>query len=269
MGDGSAIGTLPKAARILEFFARNGTDWRIRDVSQELGISRSSVHRICQALVDEELLSYDPVSERYSWGTTLIRIAHAVYFTTDWSHLARSVLEGIVAKTGETAIFVSYDYDRHEIVFAMQEETTRPLRYHYEMGKPMPAYAGASGKSIMAFLPSEEIEAIISQGLDPLTEQTITDPDKLRESLAEIREQGYAVSHGERTFDAVGHGCPVFDREGGVFGGLCVTVPEYRHSADVEAQIVETLREGAQELSSLMGFWSGALRNDVLESKAV
>lgn len=251
--DGTGTGgTLPKAAKILGYFADYGTNWTIREVSEALNVPRSTLHRVCQQLVAENLLRSDE-NDRYDWGPELVRIAHAVYLSSSLERIARPVLDRLVAELNETALLTAYDYARHRLVFSLVAECDQPVRYHTNLGVPLPAHAGASGKSVLAFVPEPELEAVLREGLTPLTDATVTDETALRAELARIRAVGFAISHGERNRDTVGHACPVFGHDGTVLGSLCITVPAYRHDRSLENRIVVALRREALALSSQLG----------------
>ena len=77
----------------------------------------------------------------------------------------------------------------------------------YPTGVEIPLYAGAAGKAILAFAPSEIVE---QQVLVPINPKTITNPDELRQQLEQIRENGWATGEGERIPDAYGVAAPIF-----------------------------------------------------------
>jgi DNA-binding IclR family transcriptional regulator len=122
----------------------------------------------------------------------------------------------------------------------------------------LPFHAGASGKVIMAFLPDEEVENIISSGLQRITPQTITSPKELRKNLNEIRSIGYAITHGERSAEIIGIACPVFNADFAIIGGLMVTIPAYRFRSELKDSIVKMLLEKSELLSRLIGLPSGS-----------
>ncbi|MHB0870029.1 MAG: IclR family transcriptional regulator [Chloroflexota bacterium] len=249
----SGIGTLRKAMHILRFFADHGTEWRIRQLAAAVQLPRSTVHRLCQDMVAEGILHFDPKTELYHWGPGLMQIAERVYQRVDVRRIALPVMHDIVRHCDETALLVLYDRERREIMFTDEVECGQPIRYHNPLGIPLPLHAGTSGKAVMAFLPKAEIERIIDNGLRSETDRTVVDPSVLRQQLDEIRARGYVVSHGERTPEAVGLGCPLFDGSGRVIGDLMVTVPEYRFHPELEASVVPMLLDGAERISRLMG----------------
>ena len=214
---------------------------------------RSTVHRIAQMLVDDGILTYEEATERYDWGAELYRIAQAVQGSSDFGHFVLPIMREVMLNTGETVVLARYDYATHTITYTEEVECAQPLRYHVALGVPLPAHAGATGKAIMAFLPDSERRQIITSGLDRLTERTVVDERRLQDELAAIRRQRVAITHGERTPDAVGLAGPIFDRRGAVIGSLVVTIPEYRYDASREQSVVAEVRRAADAISRLLG----------------
>jgi DNA-binding IclR family transcriptional regulator len=252
-GEPRESSTLHRAVRILGFLAEYGTHSSIRELSAGVDLPRSTVHRICQMLAREGILALNEQTRQYQWGPELLRISRAADQATRVRQLALPVLTSVMQECDETALLVLYDRVRRQAVFTDEVECAQPVRYHAPMQVPVPVYAGASGKGIMAFLPEDEIQSIIVDGLEPLTDNTVTDPAALQRELDRVRARGYATSHGERISGAVGTGAPIFDAGGRVTGQLHVTVPEYRATPDLDRQVVTAVVAGAERISRLMG----------------
>ena len=82
------------------------------------------------------------------------------------------------------------------------------------MGRPIPLHATSSGKVFLAWLPDQEREALLSGGLEPYTDRTITDRDQLEAELSEIRRIGYGVCVGEFEDFSNGVSAAVLDLRG-------------------------------------------------------
>lgn len=244
-------GTLSRAFRILGFLADHGTHSSIRDLSAGVGLPRSTVHRLCQAMAREAILNLNEVTRQYEWGPQMGRIARAAYQTTRVRNVALPILRAITDACDETSVLVVYDATRHQVIFTDKIDCRQPVRYEVPMNISIPAHAGASGKVILAYLAESEIEKIIQMGLEPLTPHTITDPDRLRAELRTVRERGYAVSYAERMPGACGVGVPVFDARG-IVAELHVSIPEYRFNEAVGAKVVGLLLDGGKQASWLM-----------------
>ena len=91
-------------------------------------------------------------------------------------------------------------------------------------------------RRILAFLPEEDIERIVSGPLQAFTPATITSADTLKDVLARIRSQGYAEDFGEMTVGIRSFAAPVFDASGGVIGA--VSVPLIGEAVPERARII-------------------------------
>jgi DNA-binding IclR family transcriptional regulator len=245
--------TLHKAVRILRKISDDAVLSPIREISAELRIPRSTVHRICQALSEERILDFDERTKQYRWGSELIHIAGSVYQTNEIRRRAIPILQQIVSQLNETTQLVMYDSIKRQIIFTDEVACDHTIRYHTPIGIPLPIYVGASGKSVMAFLPEKEVEGIIASGLPPIKNRVPISPNRLKKDLKSIRMRGFAITFEERTPGAMGVGCPVFNSNADVIGGVVLTMPVYRFQSKFENRIVKLVREGGEQLSRMMG----------------
>jgi DNA-binding IclR family transcriptional regulator len=253
MGVESRSGSLPRAARILGHLARSKKRMSIRVMSEALAIPKTTLHRVLDSLVKLELLEVT-ADGLYGWGPELRTIATAVGQTHDVNGLAGPILREISDRFNETMLLSIYDAKTLSIIFIEQAQGRQPIRYHPTMDIPRPIHAGASGRSVMAFLPPTEIERILANGLPAITDKTITDTAALMADLQDVRAKGYAVSKGERTVGAVGIGCPILGRDGSAIGGIMMTIPEYRYRKSMEKGIAAAIHDGARWISRQLGF---------------
>jgi IclR family acetate operon transcriptional repressor len=252
-GVDSRSGSLPRAARILGHLARSKKRMSIRAMSESLDIPKTTLHRVLDSLVKLDLLEVT-ADGLYGWGPELRTIATAVKQTHDLSGLASPILREISDRFNETMLLSIYDAKTLSIIFIEQAQGRQPIRYHPTMDIPRPIHAGASGRSVMAFLPPTEIERIVANGLPAITNNTITDTTALMADLQDVRAKGYAVSKGERTVGAVGIGCPILGRDGAAVGGIMMTIPEYRYRRSMEKGIATAIHDGARWISRQLGF---------------
>ena len=222
-------------------------------MSESLNIPKTTLHRVLDSLVKFQLLEVT-ADGLYGWGPELRTIATAVVQTPDLSRLAVPILREISDRFDETMLLSIYDTKTLSIIFIEQAQGRQPIRYHPTMDIPRPIHAGASGRSVMAFLPPAEIERILANGLPAITDKTITDTAALMVDLEDVRVKGYAVSKGERTVGAVGIGCPILGRHGSAIGGIMMTIPEYRFRKSMEQDIAAAIHDGARWISYQLGF---------------
>lgn len=222
-------------------------------MSESLDIPKTTLHRVLDSLVKFELLEVT-ADGLYGWGPELRTIATAVMQTPDLRRLAVPILREISERFNETMLLSIYDAKTLSIIFIEQAQGRQPIRYHPTMDIPRPIHAGASGRSVLAFLPPAEIKRILANGLPAITEKTIIDTVALMADLQDVRAKGYAVSKGERTVGAVGIGCPILGRDGSAIGGIMMTIPEYRFRKSMEKGIAAAIHDGARWISRQLGF---------------
>ncbi len=86
----------------------------------------------------------------------------------------------------------------------------------------------ATGKAILAHFDDEYREAILNKwGLPETTPSTITDRDELYDELADVREKGYAVNHGENIEGIRTFAVPATTATDQVLGSFSVTIPSH------------------------------------------
>jgi DNA-binding IclR family transcriptional regulator len=113
---------------------------------------------------------------------------------------------------------------------------------------------------VLAYLDDDEIErAVAAQDPSPV-QGLLPDAEDIRQALASIRKQGYAITHSHRTPNTVGVGAPFFDAGGEVLGSLGFLIPSFRWEHAAVDEVVGALREAAAALSSQLGHAGGAAR---------
>jgi len=236
---------------LMLFTTSQGATLGITEIATELDISKAVVHRILTSLCDRDVVIADPETRRYSLGPGVLQLASAYRSRLDLRTLARQTLVQLSRTTDETAtLSLRHGWSR---TYVDQVTPDREVTMTVSLGRMFPLHAGASSKALLAFLPSEEIDAYLATGaIDALTPQTIVDRDALRSELESIRRVGYAVSFGERQAGAASVAAPVFSDEGPV-GVVSICGPLERF-APLTNDFARRLLEATTGLSARLGY---------------
>jgi DNA-binding IclR family transcriptional regulator len=106
------------------------------------------------------------------------------------------------------------------------------------------------GKALLAWLPKQELEAIVrQQGMKKRTPKTIKTVSRLLADLEHVREQGYAVDDEENSLGARCLGAPIFDATGNVTAALGVSGTITQVDEENHPKIVEALKETTRRIS--------------------
>ena len=250
----STARVVEKAIDVLFCLANEQDGVGITDISRQLGLGKSTVHRLLQTVQQRQLVEQDE-RRRYRLSYGVLQLSAAFLRHLNIHDAASPHLRRLRDETGETASLTIREATSR---FHLEEVPgVHEVKFSLEIGKSLPLFLGASGKALVAWLSDEELDALIKTcGLPAFTPFSITDPRVLKEQLAQTREHGYAVSQSERFIDVVSVAAPVRDVSGRVIAALNVTGPSSRFSVKLARKAGPVLVQEARKLSSALG-WPG------------
>lgn len=225
----------------------------LKQIIDRTGLHRSRTMRITGTLVSKGYLFFDPRTDNYTLGSRLLALGNAFQRNNSLLSIVRPILKHLVEKTGESSTFSILEANK--TVVLAREEGTHAIRYSVREGKRTPLYAGAASKILLAFGNEDVLERIIEKNLlQPITQNTITDPGLLKKELHKIREQGFALSSGENTPEARAVAAPVFDRSDHLLGALSVSGPSNRVKGTLLSNLRDQVIDASIMLSKALGY---------------
>ncbi len=242
------ISSVGNALKLLEMFEGN-RHVRVAEVGRQLGVARSTAHRLLQVLHTHGFVEQQSDSRAYSAGPALIRMAVSVVGSLDLRTVARPVMTDLVEELGETVhLSVLRGAD---IFFVESIETSKALRVGGRAGASRPAHATAAGRVLLAELSLEDLLRVLPDAeLAGLTPRTLTSRSELVALLQVVQKQGYATSFGESEEEVSSVAVPVHDSRGHVAAALAVAAPPSRLQEEQAATVAATLTAGARRISS-------------------
>jgi DNA-binding IclR family transcriptional regulator len=255
MADGGTEGA-GRVADVLLAFLDAPRSLGVSAIARELDLSKAVVHRILQTLVQRGFLVPDTTSRSYVLGPSAASIGARALRDSDLRTVAMPVLWALQRSTGETTTVSTLVPGGR--VYLDQVASSSEIKMTVELGRRFPLHAGSSSVCILAFLPDEQIDAVLARPMEKLTEQTHIDPRELRHRLAEVRRRGHASSDGERQAGAGSVAAPVFGLDGRVEGAISICGPAARVDAAAKARFVPLLTAAADRVSRARG-WQGGL----------
>jgi DNA-binding IclR family transcriptional regulator len=240
-------GTLHKGLEILFLMANESRPMTIPDMGSLLGLPDSSLYRIVRTLKDYGLVEKIDHQGHLVLGRKLLVLARSVNEQSLLIKIARPVMKSLAQKTGETILLTILTGDTVICIDSIESES--PLRLSSTRGEEMPLHAGASGKCLLAFLPPEKTEKLVSkQKLTRFTPYTITDIAKLEEECKKIRDEGFAYSRSELHEGAIGIAAPILDDAERPVASLTVGGPEERIKRTGEELLIRLVCAAAKQI---------------------
>lgn len=220
----------------------------VSELARLLDLPKSTVHRYLMTLRDEEwvdLQSENPPRWRLAAKTHLILQPSSAELTL--RDVAIPVMQRLRDETGETVFLSRLDGD--ESVLIERVDGTQPVRTFNPLGVRMQLNGPSTGKALLAALAPGDAERILARPIEVYTPKTLTDPDRLRDELDQIRERGYAVNVGEWRSDVAGIGAVIMSPHRQPIAAVSISMPAFRFDPSAVPALAELIMTGAQEIS--------------------
>ncbi len=216
--------SVDKALRLLQLIGEHPA-LRVAEAAELLGVARSTAHRLLPALRRAGFVLQDRPNGAYRPGPALYQIGLSAVSRIDIRRVARPVLEQLRDETQETVSLAVLE--GVTVRFLDCAESPRSVRVGNRTGIVRPAHASAVGKAILAGLSDAELgRRYPGDELPPTTTPAaILDMAALREELAEIRTQGYALNWEESADGICAVAVALRDTVGQPLAGLGVVAP--------------------------------------------
>lgn len=237
------VQSVERTFELLELMADAGGEVALSDLAETSGLPLPTIHRIMRTLVSSGYARQQP-SRKYALGPRLIRLGEtASRALGSW---ARPYLVELTEATGETSNMAVLDGE--QIVYVAQAPSQHSMRMFTEVGRRVDAHATAVGKAILANLPDDEVTQLLSRArMRPQTERTITTVAAMREELARIRTEGYAMDDGEQEVGVRCYAVAVPAAPAGA--AISISGPEGRMARISTEEVIPLMRRLARNLS--------------------
>ena len=243
--------TVQRAIQILSYTAAHPDGVCLDELCGHLSLPRTSAYDILVTLVQEGMLAIKPGPKQlYQVGIFAYRIGMSYPDASDTLKLISSELAELARLSDRTAFFGKLS--GKEVLYILKEVPPNPIITTATIGSTAPLYCTSLGKTLLAFLPREQSDALLSEiEIQPRTRYTRKSPKELSEDLDQIRSRGYALDFREYEEHMVCASAPIYQRNG-LEGAVSIS-GFYRPEDDYEAAGC-LVRQKAAEISRLLGY---------------
>lgn len=249
------VETLIRFFKIIDLL-ENSSELRLKDISDKLGIDKSTVHRFLKTLLKYNYVKMNPTNKKYSLGLKFLNISTKIIDSIDIRNIAHPHLVELEKYSNETIHLTTFDGKR--VVYIDKIESARPIRMYSRIGNVAPINCTAAGKAILAFQKNEVIDDII-KNLDfiPLTKNTITDKEEFLKNLGKVRQDGYAVDNSEHEENICCIAAPIRDYSRKVRYAASISAIKSRMDLSKLITFKDILIEKSDMISKELGYIEG------------
>ncbi|KAB2849682.1 MAG: IclR family transcriptional regulator [Hyphomicrobiaceae bacterium] len=256
-GTEATVKTVDRAARLLRSLAQHPEGAMLSAVARDTGLGKGTVHRLLNALIDAGLAFQEQGSRRYRLGVGLALLGHAAH-RQDFAALAKPFLLRLAEETEDT-IYASVREGGAAVCVA-REIGAFPIRtLTLNAGDLRPLGVGSGSLALFAFLPDDEIDALIGRNAAWLARYPGHARKELLGKVAETRRSGYSFVEGRIIPGMNAMGAPIIGSDGRPIAALSLAAITGRVSGPRVAKLARVLAREALELGRAMGLATRAL----------
>jgi len=246
------MGTVSKALSLLELFDRSRPCIGLSEMTRLSGMNKATVHRLLTELANHGYVEQVGSGREYQLGPVYLRLAALREAAVPTRELSQQVLRRLSDATHETAHMSLVQGDRL-VTMGYAYSSAHGTRVMMEDAEALTFHGTSSGLAVLAYAPDDMVDRALGGPLPARTDDTVTDPDQIRQMLARTRETGIAEYVGGFEKDVHSHACPIFDSNHCVTGAMAVAAPVSRMTDELIATIRREVKHHALELTRLLG----------------
>lgn len=237
----SSLSSVQKACRILGALA-NSDRARLTDIAAHAALNKVTTLRILEVLTREGFIARDEMTKTYKLGDEAMVLSAAARNRDDLRARARPSLIRLAQFSGDTALLSVRK--SAESLCIDREAGGFPIRANYlDVGSRRPLGVGAGSMALLAWLPEQEIEPLLSTVDERLRLYPKYTPDGLRAEIVESRQRGYTLVL-DRVVERMGAvGVPVIGLDGVPIAALSIAALSDRISSRLEELVAALKRE--------------------------
>jgi IclR family transcriptional regulator, acetate operon repressor len=251
--DSGGIQSVSRALNILEAIAAKGGECALTELARTTSLNISTCHHLLSTLAARGYVTQAKKGRGYALGARILHLSHARQ-QMGLPHRAEPYADRVAQATGESVLLAVMQGD--QVVTLIKRESPHAMRAELgSIGRQNAPHATAVGKSILAWLPENEMRRIAEAGgMARFTPSTITEMEALLEELRIVRRGGVAIDREEFQPGVIALGAAIRDPAGGVIGAISVSAPLMRvtknHLAMMRKEVVSAARDLSTELQA-------------------
>jgi IclR family transcriptional regulator, KDG regulon repressor len=239
------------ALAVLESFSVERPEIGVTELSQTLGLGKSTVHRLLTSLASRGYVRKNPDTDRYCLGFKAFEVGSLIANRGAIRDVAAPFLRSLMLATKETVHLGVLD--EWEVVYIDKMESDQPLQMYSRIGRRAPLHCTALGKALVAWETPDWLERFLHQHLRAYTPSTVTEPGDFRREMTKIRAARYALDGEEFALGLKCVAAPLFDHSRRVVASIGIAGPAVRLSSDRLPKLASLVRESAAAASRALG----------------
>lgn len=247
------VQVIDRAFDILELLAQEKEGLGVTEIGNRIGLHKSTVHRIVGAMAERGYIEKVPERSVYKIGLKFIEISSVYLNKVELKTEARPYLWELTTLMNlPTHLAI---LDGCDAVYIDKVDVVNSIRLYSQIGRRIPVYCSALGKSLISGLTEFELEQTISKcNFEKITDKTITTREELLNQIKKTRLVGWSVDDEEHDEGIRCIASPIYDYRGKVMAAVSIAGPSRIISRENDEQTGKLVSEAAMKISRRLGY---------------
>lgn len=258
LNNSNLVQSVERAMDILDCLAKYPKGCRIGELSNKLGLSKSTIHRIITTLKCKEYVTQNKENDKYELGIKVLSLTYSKINNMDLINIAKPYIHEFANKIDEVIHLCIPDESFSHIIYVdkvSSENTSRNITMSSRIGNKAPIYCTASGKLLLSQYDDDKIKELLKNTkFIKRTENTITDINILLEEIHDIRKNLYALDNVEHDTGVICLAVPIFDRTNKIVAATSISSVTLFNNMDSLLKYKNEFMNVAINISKLMGY---------------
>lgn len=234
---------IDRGIAILDVLSRHGSEGlRAAAVAQMVGLNAATTYRILTAFERHGWVDRGRTTRRYRLGVNVFALGARAADGVGMRRVCRPTLLNLTAQTEDTVFLLVRSGLNIVCVDLCQGAKGILARMQY-VGAELPLGVGTGSHAIMAFLPDEEVRAILTAN-SKIYKNYNTSEDKILNSIKSVQIKGYSVTRNNEIKGLAAIAMPIRARGHDVVASISINMFDSRLSDERLLYIISLLREG-------------------------
>lgn len=238
-----SVPALERGLAILELLSKSKHGLTLSQLTRSLDLPKSSVHCLLLTFERHGYLYRDDLSGRFRLGLRLCDLANGALSGVALREQAAPFLNQLRESTQLTTHMAVLEQDEVVLIEKVEPLTTRINSW---IGKRMDVHCTALGKALTAYLPEEQVDALVRRrGMLRHNDNTISSLKRLKQELEQVRKLGYSIDDEEEEIGVRCLGAAVLSAENHAIAAISVTGTTVQINAETRDALVAKIKAAA------------------------
>ena len=228
----------------------------LKTLAERTGMHPAKVHRYVVSLGRAGYVEQDETTSRYRLGPGALRLAFAAMNSIDIIRVARPLMADFCNRLQNTVVLAVWNAGGPTI--AARETLPGLLTMVATEGFILPILQSSIGNVFGAYLPRAKTASLITAELSRPQPGCPSNEFELNDLFTHVRRRGFARTTGQLNAGSHSFAAPVFDAAGLIAGVLATLGPAGHFNSSWNSPTAKILLVCASEISTRLGYVSGA-----------